>query len=137
MNDLTHTVAQPLGTPSRPVPLAAIPAEHKTRLLSGRTFWQTEELEEAGIRSVTLADGPYGLRHQSGPHDNLAIFAPAAAERLGATLGREAVAQGIDVVLGPGVNTMRLPQVHDHASGHPDLWSQRAPGRTRAPRVGN
>ncbi|MFF5965132.1 beta-glucosidase [Streptomyces collinus] len=123
MNDLPRDEAEDAGAMS----LTAIPVERKTRLLSGRNFWETEELAEAGIRSVVLADGPYGLRHQSGPHDNLAIFAsdpatcfppgvavgsswdPQTAARLGTALGREAVAQGVDVVLGPGVNIKRSP----------------------------
>ena len=99
----------------------------KLALLSGETFWETHSVPSAGIRSLSLADGPYGLRHQSGQHDNLAIFAsdPATcfppgvaigsswdtglAARLGAALGREAVSQRIDVVLGPGVNIKRSP----------------------------
>lgn len=99
----------------------------KLALLSGATFWETHSVPSAGIRSLSLADGPYGLRHQSGPHDNLAIFAsdPATcfppgvaigsswdaelAARVGAAIGREAVAQGVDVVLGPGVNIKRSP----------------------------
>ncbi|WP_087485798.1 glycoside hydrolase family 3 C-terminal domain-containing protein [Brachybacterium massiliense] len=108
-------------------PLAHIPVEDKARMVSGLTFWMTESLDAAGIRSLQLADGPYGLRHQSGSHDHLALFPsdPAtcfppgvaigsswsveAAARLGAALGREAAAAGVDVVLGPGVNIKRSP----------------------------
>ncbi|WP_106400478.1 beta-glucosidase family protein [Actinocorallia populi] len=104
-----------------------VPAERKAALLSGRTFWETESLEEAGIRPVVMADGPYGLRHQSGRHDNLALFEsdpatcfppgvaigsswdPGTAARLGSALGKEAAARRIDVVLGPGVNIKRSP----------------------------
>jgi len=106
---------------------AAISLDDKLALLSGENFWETHPIPAAGIRSLLLADGPYGLRQQSGPHDNLAIFASdpatcyppgvaigsswdaALAARLGSALGREAVAQGIDVVLGPGVNIKRSP----------------------------
>jgi len=74
-----------------------------------------------------LSDGPYGLRHQSGRSDNLALFEsdPATcflpgvavgsswdtsvAARVGAALGKEAVAQGVDIVLGPGINIKRTP----------------------------
>jgi beta-glucosidase len=108
-------------------PLDGIPVDEKASALSGRSFWDTAALEEAGIRSLRLADGPYGLRHQSGAHDHLAIFEsdpatcfppgvaigsswdPELAARLGAAIGREAVAQGVDVVLGPGVNIKRSP----------------------------
>lgn len=104
-----------------------VPADDVLALLSGDTFWETHPVPTAGIRSLTLADGPHGLRHQSGSHDNLAIFSsdPATcfppgvavgsswdadlARRLGAAIGREAVAHGVDVVLGPGVNIKRSP----------------------------
>jgi beta-glucosidase len=114
------------GAP-QPAPLSGLPAERKASLLSGRNFWETQALEEAGIAAMTMADGPYGLRHQSGQHDNLALFEsdkatcfppgvaigsswdPATAARLGTALGREAAAQRVDVVLGPGVNIKRSP----------------------------
>ena len=104
-----------------------IELDDKLALLSGETFWETHPVPAAGVRSLSLADGPHGLRHQSGPHDNLAIFAsdpatcfppgvaigsswdPALAARLGSALGREAVAQQVDIVLGPGVNIKRSP----------------------------
>jgi beta-glucosidase len=104
-----------------------VPLERKATLLSGRDFWATESLEEAGVESVTMADGPYGLRHQSGSHDHLAMFSsdpatcfppavavgsswdPAVAAAVGSAIGREAVAQGVDIVLGPGVNIKRSP----------------------------
>lgn len=108
-------------------PLAAISIEKKVAVLSGENFWQTEALPEAGIPSVVMADGPHGLRHQSGSHDHLAMYEsdpatcfppgvavgsswnPDVASRLGTALGREAAAQGVNLVLGPGVNIKRTP----------------------------
>jgi beta-glucosidase len=107
--------------------IATMSADRKAALLSGINFWETEPIPELNIPSVVLADGTYGLRHQSGLHDHLAMFEsdPATcfppgvaigsswdrnvAERLGAALGKEAVAQGVDIVLGPGVNIKRTP----------------------------
>ncbi|WP_223694875.1 beta-glucosidase family protein [Leifsonia poae] len=107
--------------------IAHVPIERKAPLLTGQNFWQTEPLDELGIRSIWLADGPYGLRYQSGKQDNLAVFAsdPATcfppgvavgsswdaelAAKLGAALGREAASMGVDIVLGPGVNIKRSP----------------------------
>ncbi|GAA3383457.1 beta-glucosidase [Cryptosporangium minutisporangium] len=104
-----------------------IALEKKVTLLSGRDFWSTESLPEAGVEGVAMADGPHGLRRQSGEHDHLALFTsdpatcfpPAVAvgtswdvdvaARIGAAIGREAVAQGVDLVLGPGVNIKRSP----------------------------
>ncbi|GAA5078264.1 beta-glucosidase [Thermocatellispora tengchongensis] len=122
-----HDDDRPAADASQAAPLSGIPAERKASLLSGRNFWETEALEEAGIAAIAMADGPYGLRHQSGHHDNLALFEsdkatcfppgvaigsswdPAMAARLGTALGKEAAAQGVDVVLGPGVNIKRSP----------------------------
>jgi beta-glucosidase len=107
--------------------LRALPDTRKAGLLSGRNFWETEPIEELGIPAIVLADGTYGLRHQSGRHDHLAMFEsdPATcfppgvavgsswdrtvAARLGSALGKEAVAQGVDIVLGPGINIKRSP----------------------------
>jgi beta-glucosidase len=107
--------------------LTAIPAERKAGLLSGQNFWETEPIPELGIPAIVLADGTYGLRHQSGSHDHLAMYDsdpatcfppgaaigsswdPEVAARLGSALGREARAQGVDIVLGPGINIKRSP----------------------------
>ncbi|MFG6198238.1 glycoside hydrolase family 3 C-terminal domain-containing protein [Nonomuraea sp. JJY05] len=111
----------------QPAALDGIALEKKVALLSGRDFWTTESLPEAGVEGITMADGPHGLRRQSGEHDHLAMFSsdpatcfpPAVAvgtswdvdvaARVGAAIGREAVAQGVDLVLGPGVNIKRSP----------------------------
>ncbi|MGJ1598604.1 beta-glucosidase [Clavibacter sepedonicus] len=107
--------------------LSRLPLERKAALVSGRSFWETEAIEEIGLPPVVLADGTYGLRHQSGQHDHLAMFEsdpatcfppgvavgsswdPELAARLGHAIGREARAQGVDIVLGPGINIKRSP----------------------------
>lgn len=107
--------------------IAGIPAERKASLLSGQNFWETEPIEELGLPAVTLADGTYGLRHQSGSHDHLAVYDsdpatcfppgvaigsswdPKVAARLGSAIGKEALAQGVHIVLGPGINIKRSP----------------------------
>ncbi len=96
-------------------------------LLSGGDFWRTRALPEAGIRSCVLSDGPHGLRFQPGAGDDLgtagseqATCFPTAvtlagtwdealvAEITGA-VAVEALAMGVDVVLGPGLNIKRHP----------------------------
>ncbi|GLX09200.1 glycoside hydrolase family 3 C-terminal domain-containing protein [Microbispora sp. NBRC 16548] len=107
--------------------LNALTLEQKASLLSGRDFWTTKPLEEAGIPSITLCDGPHGVRREAGGSDHLGInesipatcFPPAAAvgsswdpevaARIGAAVGREGRALGVAVVLGPGVNIKRSP----------------------------
>lgn len=101
--------------------------EQKASLLSGLDFWNTKPIEGAGIPSITLTDGPHGIRRQAGDADHLGIndampstcFPPAVAvgsswdpdvaARLGAAVGREGRAFGVAVVLGPGVNIKRSP----------------------------
>ncbi len=100
----------------------------KASLVVGAGFWGTVPVDAAGIRSVTLADGPHGIRRQPDGGDHLGLggslpatcFPPAAGlasswnpalvERVGRALGIEARAQGVDVLLGPGVNIKRDPR---------------------------
>jgi drug/metabolite transporter (DMT)-like permease len=74
-----------------------------------------------------MNDGPHGLRTQPNGGDNLGLgsslpatcFPPATGlasswdrdliERVGRAIGAEAIEQGVDVVLGPGVNIKRSP----------------------------
>ena len=74
-----------------------------------------------------VADGPHGLRKQPGPGDHVGAgesvpatcFPTAAAlgssfdvdlvRRVGEAIGDEARAQGVSVVLGPGINIKRTP----------------------------
>ncbi len=97
----------------------------KADLLSGRDFWSTVSVEELGLPSAYLSDGPHGLRKQAAKSDHLGLnqsipatcFPTAATmanswdvelgEKLGATLGNEALAQHVNVILGPGLNIKR------------------------------
>ncbi|NDK32603.1 glycoside hydrolase family 3 N-terminal domain-containing protein [Nesterenkonia haasae] len=99
----------------------------KAALLSGENVWQTRAVPRAGIREIFLSDGPHGIRKQGGSGDHLGLhssepatcFPPAATianswdpqlgEKIGAAIGAEAVALGVDVVLGPGLNIKRSP----------------------------
>ncbi|PKQ25912.1 MAG: glycosyl hydrolase [Actinobacteria bacterium HGW-Actinobacteria-4] len=99
----------------------------KAALLSGENVWQSRAFPHAGIRSLFFADGPHGVRKQTGSGDHLGIAAsqpatcfptaatvanswdPALAEVVGRALGAEAAAQGVDVLLGPGLNIKRSP----------------------------
>ncbi|MEN3537144.1 glycoside hydrolase family 3 C-terminal domain-containing protein [Microbispora sp. ZYX-F-249] len=107
--------------------LDALTLEQKAALLSGRDFWTTKPLDQAGIPSIALCDGPHGVRREAGGSDHLGIndslpatcFPPAVAvgsswdpevaARIGAAVGREGRALGVAVVLGPGVNIKRSP----------------------------
>jgi len=101
--------------------------EQKAALLSGQGQWRTHTYPEAGIPSIFLGDGPHGVRREVVEDYSKGIpesvpatcFPPAVAigsswdpevaGHLGAALGREARAAGVDVLLGPGVNIKRSP----------------------------
>ena len=101
--------------------------EEKAALTSGADFWTTEAIERAGVPSVMVTDGPYGLRKQAGASDNLGLsesvpatcFPPAVAlgssldpelaEQVGVALGEECRAEDVAVLLGPAINIKRSP----------------------------
>ena len=101
--------------------------EEKALMMSGKNTWQTVDFEKYGIPSMTMSDGPHGLRRQAGAGDHLGLNAslpatcfPTAAsvanswdeelgEEIGAALGEEAVTMDVNVVLGPGLNIKRSP----------------------------
>lgn len=101
--------------------------EERAQLLAGESHWKTHAAPSADIPSLFLSDGPHGLRKQEGAQDCMGIaesrpatcfptasalacsFDPELVERVGAAVGEEARRQGVDVVLGPGVNIKRHP----------------------------
>lgn len=101
--------------------------EEKAAFLSGKNVWETREIPRLEIPSVFLADGPHGIRKQAGAGDHLGLneslpatcFPTAAAvanswdealgEEIGRALGEEAAAQGVNILLGPGLNIKRSP----------------------------
>lgn len=107
--------------------VSSLPLEDRAQLLAGESHWKTHTSPNAGIPSLFLSDGPHGLRKQEGAQDCMGIaesrpatcFPTASAlacsfdlelvERVGAAIGEEARRQGVDVVLGPGVNIKRHP----------------------------
>ena len=101
--------------------------EQKCALLSGETVFTTRDFSEKGIPAITLSDGPNGVRKQAGAADHLGLnpsvpatcfptsatvansWDPALGEAVGAAMGEEAAAQGVSVLLGPGLNIKRSP----------------------------
>lgn len=101
--------------------------EEKASLMSGENFWMSKKIDRLGIPAISFADGPNGVRSQNGQVDHLGLNPgkpstcyPTAsamanswdtelAETVGKALGEEASAQGIDVLLGPGLNMKRNP----------------------------
>lgn len=99
----------------------------KIALCSGADFWHTKKLEQYGIPEMMMCDGPHGLRKQESSADMLGVnlsvpstsFPTAAATgcswdpellgKIGAAIAKEAAANKVGVVLGPGVNVKRNP----------------------------
>lgn len=97
-------------------------------LCTGSDYWNTHVDESRGVRCIRMADGPHGLRVQDDDSpDHLGLgrslpatcFPPAVAlasswdaelvAEVGGAIAVEARAQGVDVVLGPGLNMKRSP----------------------------
>lgn len=101
--------------------------EEKAAFLSGKTVWETREIERLGIPSIVCSDGPSGVRRQAGESDHLGLnpsmiatcfpsaatlansWNPKIVQKVGTALGEEAAAQKVDILLGPGLNSKRNP----------------------------
>jgi beta-glucosidase len=110
--------------------LSELTLEEKASLCSGRDLWRTEAIERDGelvVPSLTVADGPHGLRKPAHGPANVGVgdslpatcfptasalgssWDPELLERVGAALGIEARNEGVAVLLGPGINIKRSP----------------------------
>ena len=100
--------------------------EEKALLTSGRDAWSTQPIERLDIPYIWMADGPHGLRRAPttdtwgyGNQAPATCFPTASAlsaswdmdllEEVGAALGVESNALGVDLLLGPGINIKRSP----------------------------
>lgn len=106
--------------------LSRMTLEEKVMLTSGRDAWSTQPIERLSIPYIWMADGPHGLRRAPstdtwGYGDQLpatcfptasalaATWDAALIREVGAALGRESSALGVNILLGPGVNIKRSP----------------------------
>ena len=95
--------------------------EEKASLCSGLDFWHTKSIERLGIPSIMMTDGPHGLRKVSEKGDTVpaTCFPTAVAlasswdekllEKVGEAIAEECLAEGVSILLGPGVNIKRSP----------------------------
>ncbi len=98
-------------------------AKQKVQLTHGRGAWHTESVN--GLLPIMMTDGPHGLRKQSDSNNGIndsktatcfptasaiaSSWNRAAAAAVADAIAQEAVAENVDVVLGPGVNIKRSP----------------------------
>ncbi len=105
--------------------LEALTLEEKTSLLTGDTAWTTVAVPRLGLPAIRMADGPHGVR-KTRESASMAFSAhpatcfptasctsatwdPDLLKTMGRAIAAEAIALGVDVVLGPGVNMKRSP----------------------------
>ncbi len=95
----------------------------KVSLLSGKDSWNTMAIDRLGIPSLTMTDGPHGVRatqpeagRMYGPATSFPTGVSMASSwdldlvnAVGVALGEETRALGCDILLGPCVNIVRHP----------------------------
>lgn len=90
--------------------------DEKIDYLAGETSFSLRPVERLGIPRILLADGPQGIRNHA-EHSTLfpsgillaATWNREMAGRYGRSLGDDARARGVGILLGPGVNIYRSP----------------------------
>jgi beta-glucosidase len=97
--------------------------EEKASLITGINSWETYPVPRLGIPSVWMADGPVGLRKNTGKAltDSVpatcfpcaaamaATWNPRLIEQVGAGIGAEARLNDVTLLLAPGLNLKRHP----------------------------
>jgi beta-glucosidase len=106
--------------------LVEMTLEEKAALTVGQDQWQTRPIERLGLPSIWMADGPTGLRKSPDPtQSGIGTSVPATCfptesalaaswdvelvEEVARAIARESQTQGVQVLLGPGVNLKRSP----------------------------
>ncbi|UNK18864.1 glycoside hydrolase family 3 C-terminal domain-containing protein [Paenibacillus sp. N3/727] len=99
--------------------------EEKASLCSGLNMWQTKPVERLEIPSISMTDGPHGLRKQGDLADMSSKTVPSTCfpsgaglasswdrqliQEVGKALGEECQAEDVQIILGPAVNIKRSP----------------------------
>lgn len=96
--------------------LAKMTLREKIHLLAGNGSMCTRRVKKLGIPRLNMSDASIGVRVY-GPSTAYpasvclaATWNPALAMREGKSLGSDARARGVNIILGPGMNIMRAPQ---------------------------
>lgn len=95
--------------------LAKLTLEQKIDLIGGEEWMFIRAVPEIGLPRLKMSDGPMGVRSWGTTSGYAAGIGLAAswdtelAQRLGAAIGQDARARGVNFLLGPGVNIYRAP----------------------------
>ncbi len=104
--------------------IKSLTLEEKIKLVAGHNFMYTNAIDRLNIPSISMADGPHGLRKQTGEMDNgVSMSEPSTAfptasctangwntenlYKMGKAIGKECRHYGVNILLGPGVNIKR------------------------------
>ena len=123
--------------------------EEKVKMIHANSAFAAGGVPRLGIPELMTSDGPHGVRPEQGrdwkgvpgaddastylPTNNAlaATWNPRLGYAYGAVLGAEANARGKDVILGPGINIIRVPvngRNFEYLSEDPFLISQMVVG---------
>ncbi|OQB12681.1 MAG: Thermostable beta-glucosidase B [Firmicutes bacterium ADurb.Bin193] len=105
--------------------ISQLTIDEKFSLMSGKNLWETMDIERLGIPSVTVADGPNGVKKMVKDDEGkftcqpsicyptgstlAATWNPELAQKIGEALGEECLSLDIDILLAPGTNIKRTP----------------------------
>jgi beta-glucosidase len=95
--------------------IAKMTLEEKFATIGGTDFFYVRALPRLGLPALRMADGPIGVRNYGPSTAYAAGIALAAswdselARAVGASIGRDARARGVHILLGPDVNLYRAP----------------------------
>lgn len=105
--------------------ITAMTLEEKAALVTGASAWTTTPIERLGVPELLMSDGPHGVRRVPDVHAVSAESLPATCfptasalasswdadliYTMGQALAEEALALGVGLLLGPGVNMKRSP----------------------------
>lgn len=131
--------------------IAKMTLEEKASMCDGLDYWHSQPIDRLGIRSISLNDGPHGIRKKGDPEaakkgetDLLkgvpAICFPTASatacswdvdliRTMGEALGDECRKEKVSVLLGPGTNIKRSPlcgRNFEYFSEDPELAGEMA-----------
>lgn len=131
--------------------IAKMTLEEKASMCDGLDYWHSQPIDRLGIRSISLNDGPHGIRKKGDPDaakkgetDLLkgvpAICFPTASatacswdvdliRTMGEALGDECRKEKVSVLLGPGTNIKRSPlcgRNFEYFSEDPELAGEMA-----------
>jgi beta-glucosidase len=97
--------------------------EERAILLTGNGWWATHPIDRLGVPSISITDGPHGVRKSQGAGLSTSVpatcFPTASAlscswdadvvREVGVALGEESQAINVHILLGPGINMKRSP----------------------------